>query len=135
MTYCIKPYYKKKTIKESLNKLKFKLGEEYDEIYFSDISNWCSKVYNKAKDLDKQILVNIDIGYEHTGGCDETRDIIYLIPFYEREETDEEYAERVAKEEKEYNEYLEIRKLEEQQNKEYLKDLAEYERIKKKYGF
>ena len=134
MPYCIKPDYKKKTIKERLYKLKFKLGEEYDEIDFSDITAWCSKVICKSKELNQKLSVDVDIDYKYSGGCDDSKRIICLIPFYNREETDEEYTKRIAIEEKAYNEYLEIRKLEEQQTEEYLKDLVEYERIKKKYN-
>lgn len=126
--YGIKPNYERKTIKKYLHNLEFRLGEHYDEIDFTDISHWCSKVYNKAKDLNKQIIVNVDIKFESNGSCEST-EIICLVPFYKCEETDKEYNERIAEEEKEYNEYLEAVK-----NSEYLKDLKEYERIKNKYG-
>ena len=126
--YGIKPNYERKTIKKYLHNLEFRLGEQYDEIDFTDIFHWCSKVYNKAKDLDKQIILDVDIKFESNGSCEST-EIICLVPFYECEETDEEYNERIAEEEKEYNEYLEAVK-----NSEYLKDLKEYERIKNKYG-
>jgi len=124
-----KPDYSRKTIKENLYKLKFRLGEEYDEIDFSNITGWCSKVICKSKELNKKLSIDVDVDYESSGSCDESRRIICLIPFYEREENDKEYYERIAKEEKEYNEYLEAKA-----NAEYLKDLEEYERIKNKYN-
>lgn len=130
-----KPDYNRKTIKERLYKLKFRLGEEYDELDFSDIIKWCDKVSRKIPGLTNNLKLDITIEYESTGGCEASRDIIFLVPFYEREENDEEYNKRIAKEEKEYNEYLEIKKKEREQNAEYLKDLEEYRRIKNKYHF
>jgi len=127
------PEYKRRIIKERLYKLKFRLGEEYDEIDFSKIAAWCSDVISKTKDLGKKILIDIDCTSECSGGCDSSRDVIVLVPFYEREENDTEYNERIAKEQQEYNEYLEIKKKEREQNAEYLKDLEEYRRIKRKY--
>jgi len=133
--YGEKPNYNRKKIKENLYKLKFRLGEEYDEIDFAEIINWCSKVIAKSKDLNKKLIIDICCEDEGTGGCDYRKDVIMLIPFYEREETDTEYNKRIAEEEKEYNEYLQIKKLEREQNAEYLKDLEEYRRIKNKYHF
>ncbi len=133
--YSEKPNYNRRKIKENLYKLKFRLGEEYDEIDFTEINNWCSKVIAKSKDLNKKLKIDIYCEDEDTGGCDYRKDVIMLTPFYEREETDTEYNERITKEEKEYNEYLQIKKLEREQNAEYLKDLEEYRRIKNKYHF
>ena len=133
--YAEKPNYNRKIVKEMLYKLKFKLGEEYDEINFNDIANWCHNVINKTKDIKQKIKINIYTEDEDTGGCDYHKDVIMLIPFYEREENNKEYNERIAKEEKEYNEYLQVKKLEREQNAEYLKDLEEYRRIKNKYHF
>ena len=135
MMYSEKPNYNRRKIKENLYKLKFRLGQEYDEIDFAEIINWCSKVIAKSKDLNKKIIIDIYCEDEDTGGCDYRKDVIMLTPFYEREETDTEYNERIAKEEKEYNEYLQVKKLEREQNAEYLKDLEEYRRIKNKYHF
>ena len=133
--YSEKPDYNKRIVKEMLYRLKFKLGEEYDEINFSDIANWCNNVINKTKDIKEKIKIDILCEYEDNGGCDSRRDIITLTPFYERKENDTEYNNRIAKEEKEYNEYLQVKKLEREQNAEYLKDLEEYRRIKNKYHF
>ena len=133
--YAEKPNYNRRKLKERLYKLKFRLGEEYDEIDFTEINNWCSKVISKSKDLSKKLIIDICCEYEDTGGCDSQKDIITLIPFYVREENDKEYNDRIAKEEKEYNDYLQIKKLEREQNAEYLKDLEEYRRIKNKYHF
>ena len=133
--YAEKPNYNRRIVKEMLYKLKFRLGEEYDEINFSDIANWCNNVINKTKDIKEKIKIDILCDYEDNGGCDARRDIITLTPFYEKKESDTEYNNRIAKEEKEYNEYLEIKKKEREQNAEYLKDLEEYRRIKNKYHF
>ena len=128
-----KPDYKRKKIKERLYKLKLKLGEEYDELDFSDIIEWVNKVNKNLK--FKSLKVDIDIDYENDGGCASNKDVIYLVPFYTREENDEEYNKRISEEEREYNEYLEIKKKEREQNAEYLRDLEEYNRIKRKYHF
>lgn len=129
-----KPDYNRKKIKERLYKLKLRLGEEYDELNFDDIIEWCDKVKKKTEDISN-LKIDIDLTYEDTAGCDSSRDIIFLVPFYNRLENDKEYNERITKEEKQYNERLEIERLEKEKNEEYLKDRAEYERIKKKYHF
>ena len=133
--YSEKPNYDRKIVIEMLYKLEFKLGEEYDDINFSDIFKWCNKVINKTKDIKEKIKIDIRCENENTGGCDYYKDVIILTPFYERKETDTEYNERIAKEEKEYNEYLQVKKLKIEQHSEYLKDLEEYLRIKNKYHF
>ena len=130
-----KPDYNRKKIKEFLYKLKLRLGEEYDEIGFNYINDWCSIVSVKTRDIGQKIMIDIQCNYESNGTCEPSKDVIVLVPFYEREENDKEYNERIEKEEKEYNEYLEIKKKEREQNAEYLKDLEEYKRIKQKYHF
>lgn len=134
--YSEKPNYDRKIVIEMLYKLEFKLGEEYDDINFSDIFKWCNNVINKTKNIKEKIKIDIRCENEDTGGCgDYYKDVIILTPFYERKETDTEYNERIAKEEKEYNEYLQVKKLKIEQHSEYLKDLEEYLRIKNKYHF
>lgn len=132
--WCNKPDYERKDKKEYLFHLRYKF-QEYDEFSLEDIADWYLKVVKKTADYNYKILIDVTSETESNGSCDGGTEYIVFTPFYIRKETNTEYNIRIKKEEDEYNEKQRIMKLEKEQNEEYLKDRAEYERIKNKYHF
>jgi hypothetical protein len=124
-----KPDYKRKIVKEYLkNKLVF---SEYDDLKFEDIEEWAKKVRKEGGEY-KKINVDVDVMETSEGFC-QGPDEVRLEPYFEREENDKEYKERIEDEERQYKENLERERLKKEEYEEYVKDMEEMDRIKKKY--
>lgn len=124
-----KPNYKREIVKEYLkNKLMF---SEYDDLKFEDIEEWVKKVRKEGGEY-KKINVDVDVMETSEGFC-QGPDEVRLEPYFEREENDKEYKERIEDEERQYKENLERMRLMAEENEQYKKDMEEMERIKKKY--
>lgn len=124
-----KPNYKREIVKEYLkNKLVF---SEYDDLKFEDIEEWVKKVRKEGGEY-KKINVDVDVMQTSEGFC-QGPDEVRLEPYFEREENDKEYKERIEDEERQYRENQERERLKKEEYEEYVKDMAEVERIKKKY--
>lgn len=122
--------YDRQTIRIEISKHILEISE-YSNLTLDTFAKWINKLkeYDNIK-IDSFI---IDKDYDDGGcGC-YTYKVLQLIPYITREETDEEYRKRIAKEEKRYLEQQEKIKLREQNYVQYLKDLDEFNRIKEKY--
>ena len=125
-----KPHYERKVVKEYLkNKLVF---SEYDDLKFEDIEEWVKKVRKEGGEY-KKISVDVDVMKTSEGFC-QGPDEVRLEPYYEREENDKEYKERIKDEERQYKENLEVERLKREEYEQYQKDMEEMKRIKKKYN-
>lgn len=125
--------YKKETVDDYFysEELKFK---EYDTLSIKQYLDWYYSVLKNHPELKaNQILININI-YEEAEGFGYGYTVIHLVPYIERIETDEEYNERIRKEEDEYNKRIEAERLMREESLQYQKDMEELERIKKKYN-
>lgn len=126
--YDEKPDYKRKKVDEYLkNKLVF---SEYDDLPIEKIEEWLKKV--KKEGGKHKIIIDVDVCETSEGFC-QGPDEVRLIPYFEREENDKEYKERIEDEERQYWENQERERLKKEEYEEYVKDMAEVERIKKKY--
>lgn len=124
-----KPDYKRKIVKEYLkNKLVF---SEYDDLKFEDIEEWVKKVRKEGGEY-KKINVDVDVMETSEGFCQGPNEV-RLEPYFEREENDKEYKERIEDEERQYRENQERMRLIAEENEQYKKDMEEMERIRKKY--
>lgn len=124
-----KPNYKREKVKEYL-KHKLVFGQ-YDDLKFEDIEEWVKKVRREGGEWKK---ITVDVGvYETSEGFCQGPDEVRLEPYFEREENDKEYKERIEDEERQYAENQEKLRLEREQSEEYQKDMAELNRIRKKY--
>lgn len=122
--------YDRQTVRIEISKHILEISE-YSSLTIDTFVKWL----NKLKEYDN---VKIDPYFTEKdfddGGCGcYTHKVLQLIPYITREETDEEYRKRIAKEEKRYLEQQEKIKLREQNYVQYLKDLDEFNRIKEKY--
>ena len=125
--------YKKETIDDYFysEELKFK---EYDTLSIKQYLDWYYSVLNNHPDLNaNQILIDVNV-YEEAEGFGYGYTVIHLVPYIERLETNEEYAERISKEEAEYNKMVEAERLMQEESLQYQKDMEELKRIKEKYN-
>jgi len=123
-----KPDYNRQTVKEEIKPL-LKICE-YDSISLNKLNDYVSSLMKNFKDKDIQLEF---IAYEESEGFGYGDTYIEIQPYFNREENDKEYDKRIKEEEEEHNNYLEQKRLNEEKNKEYLTDLAEYNRIRDKY--
>jgi len=125
-----KPDYNRQTVKEEIKPL-LKI-QEYNSISLQKLNDYISSLTKNFKDKDIQLEF---ITYEESEGYEYPDTYIEIQPYFNRKENDKEYNKRIKEEEEEHNNYLEQKRLFEEKNKEYLKDLEEYNRIKEKYKF
>lgn len=125
-----KPNYKREIVKEYLhnNKLVFR---EYDDISLKEFVHFVSEL-QKIEKKGKRIIIDVDVMETSEGFC-QGPDEIRLMPYFEREENDREYKERIEDEERQYQENQERERLKKEEYEEYAKDMEEMDRIKKKY--
>lgn len=131
--YSEKPDYNRHIVKQYLDKEKY-VCQEYTNIKLNDLYHWIVLLGTVGAKFDKEIYIEATT-YEESEGFNYPDTFIELLPYFEREENDKEYSDRIKEEEEEYNKYLQEKKLNEEKNEEYLKDLEEYKRIKEKYKF
>jgi len=129
-----KPNYKREDKTRMLYNDELKIPEYCTELTLDDIIDWCEKLKKKEKEVNHKFEFDLDI-YVESEGFGYGKTYAHLTPWYKSPETDEEYANRIAKEEKEYNEYLEQKKLQESDYEQYQKDYNEFMRLKEKYHF
>lgn len=125
-----KPNYKREKVKEYLHKNKL-VFREYDDISLKEFVHFVSEL-QKIEKKGKRIIIDVDV-METSEGFSQGPDEVRLVPYFEREENDREYKERIEDEERQYVENQEKLRLEREQNEEYKKDMVELERIRKKY--
>ena len=124
-----KPHYERKVVKEYLkNKMEF---GEYDDIDFDKIEDWVKKIRKEAG--SRKIIIDVSVMETSEGFC-QGPDEVRLEPYFEREENDKEYKERIKDEERQYKENLEVERLRKEEYEQYQKDMEEMKRIKKKYN-
>ena len=128
--YDEKPNYKREIVKEYLHKNKMVFGE-YDDISLKEFVHFVSEL-QKIEKKGKRIIIDVDVMETSEGFC-QGSDEVRLVPYFEREENDKEYKERIEDEERQYRENLERERLKKEEYEEYVKDMAEVERIKQKY--
>lgn len=124
--------YNREIVREYFNKHELRV-KNYCDIETEKFIRWLDNIKNDD-DIKEVHGFHFYITDEPGGGCTSEYNIISIKPYLEREENDDEYNKRIDKEEKELQQLEEMRKLKEQFNKEYLKDMEEYKRIKKKYN-
>ena len=126
--YDEKPDYKRQKVNEYLkNKLVF---SEYDDLPLEKIEEWLKKV--KKEGGKHKIIIDVDVWEISEGFC-QGHDEVKLKPYFKREENDDEYKERIEDEERQYRENQERERLKREEYEEYERDMAEVERIRKKY--
>lgn len=123
-----KPNYKREKVNEYLkNRLVF---SEYDDLELEKIEEWLKKV--KKEGGENKIIIDVDVMETSKGFC-QGPDEVRLIPYFVRKENDSEYKERIEDEERQYQENQERERLKREEYDQYKLDMAEMERIKKKY--
>ena len=130
--YSEKPDYNRHIVKQYLDENEFEY-KKYHDIKLNDLYHWIVLLDSAGTKFDKEIYIETEV-YEYSEGFGYGDTFVKLIPYFEREENDKEYNDRIKEEEEEYNKYLQAKKLEEEEHEIYLKDLEEYKRIKDKYG-
>lgn len=129
-----KPNYKREDKIRMLYDHELAISEYDTELTLNDFIKWCEKLKNKEKEVNYKLRFDCDI-FEESEGFGYGKTYAHLTPWYKSPETDEEYNERIAKEEKEYNNYLDQTKLKESNYEQYQKDYNEFLRLKEKYHF